>query len=88
MVRANAADLAKGSRQSTLIDADYAAQLCSPHKRRRVCPRDLLTMLNNVSIPLMSRRRSDLASVLPAHCGTSVEAEVLSSGRNELAHFQ
>ena len=74
-VRANSADLVKGSRQGTLIDAGYAAQLCNPHERPDVCPRNLLTMLNNVSIPLMSRRRSDLASVLPAHCGTSVEAK-------------
>jgi hypothetical protein len=88
-VRANAADLAKGSRQSTLIDAGHAAQICNPHERPYVCARDLLAMLNNVSIPLMARRcGSGLASVLPAHCGTPVEADVLSSARKELARFQ
>jgi hypothetical protein len=62
--------------QSTLIDAGYAAQLCNPHERPYVCARDLLTMFNNVSIPLISRRCSSRwASVLPVHSGTSVEAK-------------
>jgi hypothetical protein len=87
-VRADASDLAKGSRESALIDAGHAAQICNPHERPYVCARDLLAMLNNVSIPLIARRCGPgLASVLPAHSGASVEAEVLSSGRKELVHF-
>jgi hypothetical protein len=71
-IRANAADLAKGSREGALIDAGYAAQVRNPHERPDVCARDLLAMLNNVFIPLMSRRRSGLALVALAHHCNSV----------------
>ena len=52
--RPDTEDLAEGSRQSTLVDIGYAAQVCHVHERCYICSRDLLETVHNLSVSLGS----------------------------------
>ena len=51
-IRSNAAYLAEGSQQSTLVETGFVAQIGHLHERPQICARDLLKMIDNLSIPL------------------------------------
>jgi hypothetical protein len=69
-------DLPEGSRQSALVDTNDAAQighLDDPY----ICVRDLLEMIDNLSIPLDSLCRSDRTSIVLAGLGRNPASRFL-----------
>ena len=74
-VRPNAVDLPKGSRQSALVDTTDTAQI--DHLDKRPCVRDLLEMIDNLSIPLDSLCRSGLISIVLAGLGRNPASRFL-----------
>ena len=68
-IRPDTANLAEGSRQSALVDLGYAAQVCYLDECSYICPRNLLEMIDNLSIPLGSLSRSNRGLIVPAALG-------------------
>ena len=76
-IRSNAAYLAEGSQQSTLVETGYVAQIGHLHERPQICARDLLKMIDNLSIPLDSLCRSGRISIVLAGLGRNPASRFL-----------
>ena len=76
-IRPNALDLPEGSRQSALVDTSDAAQIGHLDERPYICVRDLLEMIDNLSIPLDSLCRSGLISIVLAGLGRNPASRFL-----------
>jgi hypothetical protein len=83
LVGSNSANLAEGSRQSALVQAGYAAQICHVHERSYICARDLLETIDDPSISFGSLLACGRA-FMHAHRGNTLEAKEFSSGRRLL----
>jgi hypothetical protein len=76
-VRPNTVDLAEGSRQSALVDTSDVAQIGHLDERPYICVRDLLEMIDNLSIPLDSLCRSGRTSIVLAGLGRNPASRFL-----------
>jgi hypothetical protein len=62
-------DLAKGSRQSTLVDPGDAAHISHMHEISHICSRNLLETIDNLSIPFSSLFCCGRTPIAHAHGG-------------------